>query len=655
MPRVSVVIPSYNHAPFIAEAVHSVLRQSLGDLELIVVDDGSTDESLQILAGFTDRRLCVIAQSNQGAHAAFNRGLAEASGKYIALLNSDDMYHPQRLEKLVAVLEADPGIGLASSHITVIDAQDKALGAKHGYHDLEPWLLESWERSFRAGEDLRAALLTENYLATTSNYVFARQRYEQVGGFRPLRYTHDWDFALRFARVARLAMVPEPLLRYRVHGHNTIRENRAAMIFEICWILAVHLPQHIADTWFGELALSRRVDQLLHSIYTYDCDRVLNVMLANGLSNNERLALQLLAPDDPTRLTYLEFIGRHVGKPGEPNHNLIQRIEYSIGAGLPNLISRLRAKIQPRAIMNPGKTPGPTFFLRRTDVKNFLRRIKSKAKRILSLTRSLAPASSKAVFDAVQYPGVFGRIHRYDFMIGGTSPEMLDHYKRVGAQACGLVEEALTLINQGLGSVNSVLDFGCGYGRVTRALAQRVEPKRVSVFDVDPGATAFCIAEFGVKTVPFTNDWNAVRFGTYDAIWVGSVFTHLSESNTARMLRLLCNALSRNGVLVFTTHGEEALRRMARGDYGKRFQTFEEQVRKEYAGRGFSFIPFTQDELSILPFEYKGDADFGMTWMSESYVKALMQDISKGDLQFLKFTPQGWDYHQDVFFYHRVK
>ncbi len=312
MPKVSVVMPSYNHAPFIAEAVQSVLAQSVSDLELIVVDDGSTDESLKILTGFTDPRLRVIAQTNQGAHAALNRGLAEATGTYIALLNSDDAYHPQRLEKILSVLGTDPGIGLASSYIEVVDAQGKPLGVKHGYHDLEPWLLEFPECSFRAGADLRGALLTENYLATTSNYVFARRWYEQIGGFRPLRYTHDWDFALRMARVARLVMVPEPLLRYRVHSRNTIRENQAAMIFEICWILAVHLPQHMADTWFGELPLSQRVDQLLHSIYTYDCDRVLNVMLLQGLAKNEPAALQLLETNDSSRIKYLEFIERHL-------------------------------------------------------------------------------------------------------------------------------------------------------------------------------------------------------------------------------------------------------------------------------------------------------------------------------------------------------
>jgi glycosyltransferase involved in cell wall biosynthesis len=309
MPKISVVIPSYNHAAFITEAVNSVLNQSEPDLELIVVDDGSTDRSLSVLSGFSDSRLRVFSQTNQGAHAAINRGLREASGNYLAILNSDDAYHPNRLEKMVRLLKANPLVGLAGSYIEIMDVQGKGSGVKHGYEDCPPWILDHAERSFRAGGDLRAALLTENYLATTSNYVFPRPWYERVGGFRPLRYTHDWDFALRMARVAQLALLPEPLVRYRVHPANTIRENQAAMIFEICWILAVHLPNHVSDPSFlNEIPLEDRIGRLLHSIYTYRVDRVLNVMLIQRLHEDDEQALSLLKTDNPVRRKYLEFI-----------------------------------------------------------------------------------------------------------------------------------------------------------------------------------------------------------------------------------------------------------------------------------------------------------------------------------------------------------
>jgi glycosyltransferase involved in cell wall biosynthesis len=332
---ISVVIPSYNHAPYLVRAVHSVLNQELhaptasinsAELELIVVDDGSQDESLQILAGIRDSRLRVIAQENRGAHAAINRGLREASGNILAILNSDDEYHPQRLKKTLAAIQAASNdhpqdhLGLAASYIELIDAENRTLGIKHGYLDQVPWNLDVPERSFRAGNDLSAALLTENYLGSTSNFVFSRAGYQAAGDFLPLRYMHDWDFALRLAHIAPITLLPEPLLRYRIHPQNTIRQDQAAMVFELCWILAVHLPTAVL---IEQPAQEKFLDQLLHSIYTYQCDRVLSVMLAQGLHADASRALALLEPLNPERTVYLEYIQRQLSKPEVVDANTI--------------------------------------------------------------------------------------------------------------------------------------------------------------------------------------------------------------------------------------------------------------------------------------------------------------------------------------------
>ncbi len=311
--KVSVVIPSFNHARFIGEAVRSVLDQTETDWELIVVDDGSTDASLEVLGGLGDPRIQIVAQENRGAHSAINAGLERAAGEYLAILNSDDAYHPTRLARSVAALDAEPGALLAGSYIEIVDADGQRLGVKHGYRDCEPWALAHPERSFRAGADLRAALLAENFWSTTSNFVMRRAALERVGAFRPLRYTHDWDFALRLALCGPSILLPEPLLRYRVHAHNTIRDNEAAMVFEICWCLAVHLPAHMADrAWFDTVPAETRVDQLLHSLHTFGCERVLTVMLAHRLSEHLDEALTLLTPGDPRRARYLEVIERQL-------------------------------------------------------------------------------------------------------------------------------------------------------------------------------------------------------------------------------------------------------------------------------------------------------------------------------------------------------
>jgi glycosyltransferase involved in cell wall biosynthesis len=327
VPEVSVVIPSYNHAAYISEAVQSVLAQTHRDLELIVIDDGSRDNSLEILQGFTDPRLKVMPQENQGAHAAINRGFHAASGEYLAVLNSDDAFHPQRLEKLLAALKAEPDGVLAGSHIEIVDDQGKALGVKHGYLDCPPWSLEDESRSFRVGDDLHAALLTENYYATTSNFLFPHRVFEQMGYFRPLRYVHDWDFALRLSERGQLLLLPEPLIRYRMHARNMIGENQAAMIFEICWLLAVHLPAQIAGLGFGDIAPAQRADQLLHSIHVAGCERALSLLLAYRLSENTSLALRLLDPQDGVRQQVMDFIGQRLAaQPVQSNNTLADKL-----------------------------------------------------------------------------------------------------------------------------------------------------------------------------------------------------------------------------------------------------------------------------------------------------------------------------------------
>jgi glycosyltransferase involved in cell wall biosynthesis len=308
MPQVSVIIPSFNHGNYISEAVSSVLNQTEQDLEIIVVDDGSKDDSLKILGAFSDPRLRIIPQENQGAHAAINRGLREASSNIYAILNSDDSYAPERLAHVLQILKADPQAGLIGSYIEIINSKSSTLGIKHGYQDCSPWSLPHPDRSFRAGSNLHAALLTENYWSTTSNLVFRKSLYKQVGEFRALRYVHDWDFALRMAQQTKLVLVPEPLVRYRVHESNTIRENQVAMIFEICWCIAMNLPEYIQEHWHIESSASEQIERLYYSMYLFGMDRVLSLMLMQGLAANPNAALELLNPENSCRSAYLRII-----------------------------------------------------------------------------------------------------------------------------------------------------------------------------------------------------------------------------------------------------------------------------------------------------------------------------------------------------------
>jgi glycosyltransferase involved in cell wall biosynthesis len=299
--RISVVIPSYNHRRYVVEAVRSALDSRVDGLEVIVVDDGSTDGSVDSLAELVDSRLRIVRQENRGAHDAINRGIAESRGEYLAVLNSDDRYVPERLPLALGILSQDPGLALFGSHIRLIDEDGGELSVKHGFDDLDPWPIDRPAETFKSDRDLRTALLLQNYWATTSNFVMPRGTFNRYGPFRPLRYCHDWDFALRVLLRERATLLESPLVEYRVHGGNTIRENMAAMVYEICWTLAVHAPRYLTAAGFWTPGREQRSLQLLRSIYVYGCDRVfwnLTAQIAFGPPGSEDA---LLDPGDPVR------------------------------------------------------------------------------------------------------------------------------------------------------------------------------------------------------------------------------------------------------------------------------------------------------------------------------------------------------------------
>jgi len=245
MVRVSVLLPSYNHEPFIGEAVASVLEQTLSDLELIIVDDGSTDGSWAHIERFDDARIVRHRQENQGAHAALNKAseLASRASEFVAILNSDDVWDPRWLEVASSALGTRPRAGFASALLRMIGPEQdpKTAWRRAWYQDAL--------RNYRASDDLEAALLRANFIMTTSNVVVRRDLFEATGGFRPLRYVHDLDLFLRLASRSALVLVEEELVTYRLHEANTIGEttrDERPIVFELGWILADLLERVIA-------------------------------------------------------------------------------------------------------------------------------------------------------------------------------------------------------------------------------------------------------------------------------------------------------------------------------------------------------------------------------------------------------------------------
>src|SRR2546427_6326963 len=151
---VSIIIPSYNHARYIDAAIESALGQTYEHIEAIVVDDGSSDDSLNHLVKINDPRFSFYAQENQGAHVAINRGLGLASGEFLAILNSDDVFHPDRIQELMSEFRNDQAVELLATWIEVIDATGQQVAIKEGLHNLEAWPIEHRELSVQTTDYL---------------------------------------------------------------------------------------------------------------------------------------------------------------------------------------------------------------------------------------------------------------------------------------------------------------------------------------------------------------------------------------------------------------------------------------------------------------------------------------------------------------------
>lgn len=256
MPRIVVVIPSYNHAAFIGEAMQSVWAQSLADLQLVVVDDGSKDDSRAVIEANADPRLVTCFQANAGAHAAINRGieLADPSVEYVSILNSDDVFGPRWLERAAAALDADPGVGFVASRLGFLGDEDR---------DKRGWYGPALDYYLDC-DDVERALLHRNFIMTTSNVVIRRDLLERTGLFRPLRYVHDLDLFLRLASISRFQLVEGENVYYRAHESNTIHqgEQSARIVYEFGWVLVGHLWRDYAREQRPE-ALFRRFTELV--------------------------------------------------------------------------------------------------------------------------------------------------------------------------------------------------------------------------------------------------------------------------------------------------------------------------------------------------------------------------------------------------------
>ncbi len=216
MPKVSIIMASYNHEKFVKEAIESVLNQSLQDFELIIIDDASSDHTVNVIKKFNDARInLTILKRNQGQFAATNFGLQHATGEYIAILNSDDAFYPEKLKKQVHFLDNHSKIGAVFSHADVF------------YEDSRHFLNKFRAYSSIFNQSNRTKHEWLNYFFFYGNclchpsVLIRSQCHQELGLYDP-RFANcaDFQFWIRLIAKYDIHIIQEKLTKFRIHKKN---------------------------------------------------------------------------------------------------------------------------------------------------------------------------------------------------------------------------------------------------------------------------------------------------------------------------------------------------------------------------------------------------------------------------------------------------
>jgi teichuronic acid biosynthesis glycosyltransferase TuaG len=251
-PRVSAIIPTYNYARYAAAAVESALSQSFKDLEIVVVDDGSTDETAETLRPF-GRCIRYIRQAHRGLAAARNMGIRVSRGRYLAFLDSDDLWLPDKTSMQIAQLDPNPAVGLVYCEAALF-TEASPTEIPHSYWAHHP-----------SGRIL-PSLLRHNVVPSPTPMV-RREMFDQVGLFdESLGACEDWDMWIRIAQVSEFGYVDRVLAKYRLHSanmsldHERMMRNRFRVLekaFAAAGVSAEarRLRRSIVSRWHADYAL----------------------------------------------------------------------------------------------------------------------------------------------------------------------------------------------------------------------------------------------------------------------------------------------------------------------------------------------------------------------------------------------------------------
>ncbi len=262
-PLVSVIVPSYNYQNYIKDALMSIYNQIYKTIELIIVDDNSKDESCDIieelvndkgfLKRFDNKVTFIKHQVNQGAHESINEGIKRASGAYITILNADDLFESNRINELISNILKAKGQFIFSS-IKVINEFGLDIGTTS---DQAASFIQT-QKSIKSFPTVGWSLIPHNTTISTGNMLFSKEIFNQLNGFRNLKYCHDWDFALRALLLTEPIYIDTTSYLYRLHGKNTFLNLNDVVDREVKTVLGKYFKECRTGKVENKLAPSPR-------------------------------------------------------------------------------------------------------------------------------------------------------------------------------------------------------------------------------------------------------------------------------------------------------------------------------------------------------------------------------------------------------------